>query len=57
MTTASTGPEAVLPMPDRTPKAQRAAIAQYAPQLLVDFDRHWRRDIADADRRGGTAAP
>lgn len=38
----------VPPMPERTPKALRAAIAQYAPQLLVDFDRHWRRDIADA---------
>jgi hypothetical protein len=35
-------------MPDKTPKALRAAIAEYAPQLLVDFDRHWRRDIADA---------
>ncbi|WP_262064526.1 DUF6247 family protein [Streptomyces sp. STR69] len=35
-------------MPERTPKALRAAIAQHAPQLLVDFDRHWRRDIADA---------
>ncbi|WP_420033855.1 DUF6247 family protein [Streptomyces sp. cg28] len=48
MTTASTGSDAVPPMPDRTPKALRAAIAQHAPQLLVDFDRHWRRDIADA---------
>ena len=35
-------------MPERTPKALRAAITQHAPQLLVDFDRHWRRDIADA---------
>ncbi|WP_055552778.1 DUF6247 family protein [Streptomyces sp. NBRC 110028] len=39
---------AVPPMPERTPKSLRAAIAQHAPQLLVDFDRHWRRDIADA---------
>ncbi|MFD6416221.1 DUF6247 family protein [Streptomyces sp. NPDC060194] len=38
----------VPPMPERNPKALRAAIAQHAPQLLVDFDRHWRRDIADA---------
>ncbi|MFI1471098.1 DUF6247 family protein [Streptomyces wuyuanensis] len=38
----------VPPMPERTPKSLRAAIAQHAPQLLVDFDRHWRRDIADA---------
>ena len=35
-------------MPERNPKALRAAIAQHAPKLLVDFDRHWRRDIADA---------
>ncbi|WP_393082068.1 DUF6247 family protein [Streptomyces sp. LN704] len=35
-------------MPERTPKALRDAIAQHAPKLLVDFDRHWRRDIADA---------
>jgi hypothetical protein len=35
-------------MPERNPKALRAVIQQHAPQLLVDFDRHWRRDIADA---------
>ncbi|WP_107097676.1 DUF6247 family protein [Streptomyces sp. WMMB 322] len=35
-------------MPERNPKALRAAIQQHAPKLLVDFDRHWRRDIADA---------
>ncbi|WP_432095404.1 DUF6247 family protein [Streptomyces sp. bgisy100] len=38
----------VPPMPERTPKSLRTAIAEHAPQLLVDFDRHWRRDIADA---------
>ncbi|WP_338696954.1 hypothetical protein V2W30_15180 [Streptomyces sp. Q6] len=48
MTTSPTSSNAVPPMPERTPKALRAAIAQHAPQLLVDFDRHWRRDIADA---------
>ncbi|MBF8172046.1 MULTISPECIES: hypothetical protein [Streptomyces] len=49
MTTASLNSgSSVPPMPERTPKALRAAIAQHAPQLLVDFDRHWRRDIADA---------
>ncbi|GAA2293344.1 hypothetical protein GCM10010431_09420 [Streptomyces kunmingensis] len=48
MTTAPSGSRDVVPMPDRTPKALRVAIAQHAPQLLVDFDRHWRRDIADA---------
>jgi hypothetical protein len=40
--------DAIPPMPERNPKALRAAIQQHAPQLLVDFDRHWRRDIADA---------
>ncbi|MGW1029176.1 DUF6247 family protein [Streptomyces sp. NPDC002577] len=49
MTTAPLGGgTSVPPMPERNPKALRAAIAQYAPKLLVDFDRHWRRDIADA---------
>ncbi|MGV9393278.1 hypothetical protein ACWDQL_29650 [Streptomyces olivaceus] len=37
----------VPPMPERNPKALRAAIAQYAPQLLPDFDEHWKRAIAD----------
>ncbi|WP_432190343.1 hypothetical protein [Streptomyces sp. Tue6028] len=48
MTTAAIGTGGVPPMPEKTPKALRAAIAQHAPKLLVDFDRHWRRDIADA---------
>ncbi|MFD9862302.1 DUF6247 family protein [Streptomyces alboflavus] len=48
MTTAAIGAGEVPAMPEKTPKALRAAIAQHAPQLLVDFDRHWRRDIADA---------
>ncbi|MEU8674414.1 DUF6247 family protein [Streptomyces finlayi] len=48
MSTAAHSARGVPPMPERNPKALRAAIAQYAPQLLVDFDRHWRRDIADA---------
>lgn len=34
-------------MPERTPKALRAAIAQYTPKLLADFDRNWREKIAD----------
>ncbi|GAA3988278.1 DUF6247 family protein [Streptomyces plumbiresistens] len=38
---------AVPPMPERTPKALREAIARYAPQLLPDFDEHWKRAIAD----------
>lgn len=36
------------PMPDRTPKALREAIAQHAPQLLPDFDEHWKWAVADA---------
>ncbi|MFB7456697.1 MULTISPECIES: hypothetical protein [unclassified Streptomyces] len=35
-------------MPDRNPKALRAAIAQHAPKLLPDFDAHWKRYVADA---------
>ncbi|MEV5312833.1 DUF6247 family protein [Streptomyces sp. NPDC052610] len=38
----------VPPMPERNPKALREAIAQYAPQLLPDFDEHWRWAVADA---------
>ncbi|MFJ7767552.1 DUF6247 family protein [Streptomyces sp. NPDC097107] len=38
----------VPPMPERNPKALRAAIAQHAPQLLPDFDDHWRWAVADA---------
>ncbi len=34
-------------MPGRNPKALRAAIAEHTPQLLDDFDRHWKRAIAD----------
>ncbi|MEU9189619.1 DUF6247 family protein [Streptomyces sp. NPDC048484] len=41
-------PDAVLPlMPERTPKALRRALAEDAPQLLPDFDKHWKRAIAD----------
>ncbi len=39
---------AVPPMPERNPKALRAAIAQHAPQLLRDFDDHWKWAVADA---------
>ncbi|MFC8387520.1 MULTISPECIES: DUF6247 family protein [unclassified Streptomyces] len=39
---------AVPPMPERNPKALRAAIAQHAPQLLPDFDEHWKWAVADA---------
>ncbi|MEV5339047.1 DUF6247 family protein [Streptomyces sp. NPDC052676] len=41
-------PEPVVPpMPERTPRALREAIAQHAPVLLSDFDKHWKRAIAD----------
>jgi hypothetical protein len=38
---------AVPPMPERTPNALREAIAEHAPQLLPDFDEHWKWAIAD----------
>jgi Family of unknown function (DUF6247) len=38
---------AVPPMPERTPKALREAIVRHTPQLLPDFDGHWKRAIAD----------
>ncbi|MCX4485832.1 hypothetical protein OG890_18055 [Streptomyces anulatus] len=38
----------VPPMPQRNPKALREAIAQHAPQLLPDFDKHWKWAVADA---------
>lgn len=38
----------VPPMPERNPKALRAAIAQHAPRLLPDFDDHWKWAVADA---------
>jgi hypothetical protein len=34
-------------MPERTPMALREAIAEHAPELLPDFEKHWRRAIAD----------
>ncbi|WP_405770070.1 DUF6247 family protein [Streptomyces sp. NBC_01538] len=41
-------PESVVPpMPERTPKALREAIAADTPQLLADFDAHWKRAIGD----------
>ncbi|QYX79040.1 DUF6247 family protein [Streptomyces akebiae] len=39
---------AVPPMPERNPKALREAIAEHAPQLLADFDKHWKWAVADA---------
>ncbi|MEU5158610.1 hypothetical protein AB0G74_03220 [Streptomyces sp. NPDC020875] len=48
MTTPVPGGPAVPPMPERSPKALREAIARHAPHLLTDFDAHWKRDIADA---------
>ncbi|WP_369036151.1 hypothetical protein [Streptomyces adonidis] len=38
----------VPPMPERTPKTLRHAIAQHTPELLPDFDEHWKWAIADA---------
>ncbi|MFJ8232720.1 hypothetical protein ACIQ9E_22600 [Streptomyces sp. NPDC094448] len=47
MTTAALGGPCPPPMPERTPKALREAISQHAPQLLADFDAHWKRAVAD----------
>ncbi|MET8687414.1 DUF6247 family protein [Streptomyces sp. NPDC004732] len=47
MSTAATDSPGIPPMPERTPKALREAIVQHAPQLLSDFDAHWKRAIAD----------
>ncbi|MER5211212.1 DUF6247 family protein [Streptomyces sp. NPDC002838] len=48
MTAHAAEPTSVVPpMPERTPKALREAIARHAPQLLPDFDEHWKRAIAD----------
>ncbi len=47
MTTAAGPGPGIPPMPERTPKALREAIARYAPSLLPDFDADWKRFIAD----------
>ena len=50
-------PESVVPpMPERTPKALRQAIAQHTPELLPDFDEHWKWAIADTFDLGPVAA-
>lgn len=46
----------VPPMPERTPKALRDAIAEHTPELLPDFDAHWKRAIADAYNLGPVPA-
>ncbi|WP_206507518.1 hypothetical protein [Streptomyces chrestomyceticus] len=48
MTPAAAGEPDIPPMPARTPKALREAISRHAPQLLPDFDAHWKRYVADA---------
>ncbi|GAA3843328.1 hypothetical protein GCM10022403_089110 [Streptomyces coacervatus] len=40
--------QVIPPMPERTPQALRAAIAEHTPELLPDFDEHWKWAIADA---------
>ncbi|GGY96171.1 DUF6247 family protein [Streptomyces poonensis] len=46
----------VPPMPERTPMALRRAIALYTPQLLPDFDAHWKRAIGDTYDVGPVSA-
>ncbi|WP_234543091.1 DUF6247 family protein [Streptomyces sp. R39] len=45
---ATENDQVIPPMPERTPKALRAAIAEHAPELLPGFDEHWKWAIADA---------
>ncbi|MCX4692382.1 DUF6247 family protein [Streptomyces sp. NBC_01408] len=40
-------PRYLPPMPERTPQALRLAIQEHAPQLLPDFEAHWKRAIGD----------
>ncbi|MFJ3922480.1 hypothetical protein [Streptomyces sp. NPDC090022] len=48
MTAHATEPSPLVPpMPERNPKALREAIAQHAPQLLPDFEEHWKWAVAD----------
>ncbi|WP_034090017.1 hypothetical protein [Streptacidiphilus albus] len=35
------------PMPGRTPRGLREAIARWTPQLLADFEADWKRTIAE----------
>lgn len=44
---AAEPPPGIPPMPERTPKALREAIAEHTSELLPDFDAHWKRAIAD----------
>ena len=57
MAAHAAGPDPIVPpMPERTPKALRRAIAEDAPQLLPDFDAHWRRAIGDTYDIGPVSA-
>ncbi|MFD3587045.1 DUF6247 family protein [Streptomyces sp. NPDC058683] len=49
---ATENDQVIPPMPERTPRALRAAIAEHTPELLPDFDGHWKRAIADAYNLG-----
>ena len=53
---ATENDQVIPPMPERTPDALRAAIAEHAPELLPDFDRHWKRVIADTFKLGPVPA-
>src|SRR5207302_10808271 len=45
---ATENDQVIPPMPERTPDALRAAIAEHTPELLPDFEEHWKWAIADA---------
>ncbi|MDH6628426.1 hypothetical protein M2271_006259 [Streptomyces sp. LBL] len=57
MVAHAAGSDSAVPsMPERTPKAMRAAIAEDAPHLLSDFDAHWKRAIGDTYDVGPVSA-
>ncbi|MER5942094.1 DUF6247 family protein [Streptomyces sp. NPDC001928] len=53
---ATENDQVIPPMPERTPKALRAAIAEHTPELLPDFDEHWKSAVADAYNVGPVPA-
>ncbi|MGW7547214.1 hypothetical protein ACWGKQ_39875 [Streptomyces sp. NPDC054770] len=38
---ATENDQVIPPMPERTPDALRAAVAEHTPELLPGFDAHW----------------
>ncbi|MGW1623381.1 hypothetical protein [Streptomyces sp. NPDC002172] len=53
---ATENDQVIPPMPERTPEALRAAIAEHTPELLPGFDAHWKWAIAEAGNLGPVPA-